>query len=71
MDDNAEDQINYDNLSDMVSANVSGRGTPNVSGKLRVSAGYPTIPQTRREGGHFPGVRKLVDTVKLRLAFKQ
>jgi hypothetical protein len=42
MDDNAEDQINYDNLSDMVSANVSGRGTPNVSGKLRVSAGYPT-----------------------------
>jgi hypothetical protein len=23
-----------DNLSDMVSANVSGRGTPNISGKL-------------------------------------
>ena len=28
----AEDQ--NDNLSDMISANVSGRGTPNISGRL-------------------------------------
>lgn len=27
------DQDQNDNLSDMVSANVSGRGTPNISGK--------------------------------------
>lgn len=27
-----EDQDQNDNLSDMVSANVSGRGTPNISG---------------------------------------
>lgn len=31
MDLEAEDQ--NDNLSDMISANVSGRGTPNISGK--------------------------------------
>jgi len=28
------DQDQNDNLSDMVSANVSGRGTPNISGKI-------------------------------------
>lgn len=28
-----EDQNDNDNLSDMVSANVSGRGTPNISGR--------------------------------------
>ena len=31
MDIEGDDQ--NDNLSDMISANVSGRGTPNVSGK--------------------------------------
>lgn len=29
-----EDQDQNDNLSDMVSANVSGRGTPNISGTI-------------------------------------
>lgn len=34
IDIEAEDQ--NDNLSDMISANVSGRGTPNISGKHSV-----------------------------------
>lgn len=34
IDIEAEDQ--NDNLSDMISANVSGRGTPNISGKYVV-----------------------------------
>lgn len=29
------DQDQNDNLSDMVSANVSGRGTPNISGLIK------------------------------------
>lgn len=32
-----EDQDQNDNLSDMVSANVSGRGTPNISGMSSLS----------------------------------
>ena len=32
-----ENEDQNDNLSDMVSANVSGRGTPNISGKSKFS----------------------------------
>ena len=43
--------INDDNLSDMVSANVSGRGTPNVSGRDTPSSQVTEGDGTPMEGG--------------------
>lgn len=43
-----EDQNDNDNLSDMVSANVSGRGTPNISGRDTPSS-QVTEGEERRE----------------------
>lgn len=60
-----EDQNDNDNLSDMVSANVSGRGTPNISGRDTPSSQLNdneerALPEARQQFSAPPHITKQI-----------
>lgn len=60
-----EDQNDNDNLSDMVSANVSGRGTPNISGRDTPSSQLNdneerALPEARQQFAAPPHITKQI-----------